>query len=78
MGSRFDFILNSLLRHKAGCFGAAVFFVLSILWIKYGFFRMIFILLMSLAGYYIFEKILANKDRLLRILDKIFPEGRIR
>lgn len=78
MGSRFDYILNTILKHKAGFFGAIVFFILSILWIKYGFFRMIFILLMSCLGYYIFEKVLANRERLSRILDKIFPEGRIR
>lgn len=78
MGSRFDFILQSLTRHKAGVFGSAFFFLFALLWVRYGFWRTIFIYMMSAIGYFVFEKILANRERLERLLDRIFPEGRIR
>lgn len=71
-------ILELLRNRNAGIIGAVGGFILAILFVKYGFFRTLFILLLTLIGYFVGNKFFRDRDRIKDFLDKLLPPGRFR
>ncbi|MDO5733180.1 MAG: DUF2273 domain-containing protein [Eubacteriales bacterium] len=73
-----DYLLKRLKRHKFGILGAVIFFLVALLWMILGFWRTVFIAVMTGLGYLLFEILLSDRSRFIRLLEKIFPEGKFR
>lgn len=58
--------------------GAIIGFSLGFFLILFGFWKTFFLLILTLAGYYIGKKYFSNKEDLKKLLDKIFPPGKFR
>lgn len=71
--------LIRFLRGKdAGLVGAGIGLVLALSLVIFGFFRTLFILLLTTAGYYIGVKFFSHTEQFHELLDRIFPPGRFR
>jgi uncharacterized membrane protein len=64
-------------RHP-GLVGALIGLSLALLLVIFGFFKTLFILLLTFAGYFIGVRYFANKDDFRDLLDKILPPGMFR
>lgn len=62
----------------AGRTGALIAFVLALLLVIFGFLRTLFIIILSLLGYYIGVRYFSSERSIKELLDKIFPPGRFR
>ena len=71
-------ILEMLRDRNAGMIGAAGGFILAILFVKYGFFRTLFILFLTLVGYLAGNWLFRDRERIKDFLDKLLPPGRFR
>ncbi len=78
MKQLFEPILKMLHGKDAGLVGAAAGFVLALLWVIFGFWRMLFILLLTLAGYVLGARFFRNSDHFRELIDKMLPPGRFR
>jgi uncharacterized membrane protein len=68
-----------MLKDKnAGLIGGTVGFFLAVLFVVFGFFKTLFILLITFVGYMIGVKLFSDKEMLKNFLDKIIPPGRFR
>ena len=65
-------------NHPAAWIGGSVGFLLGLFLILFGFWKTLFIIILTGAGFYIGKKFLSNKDDLKELLDKILPPGRFR
>lgn len=74
----FEPILRLVHGKDAGLVGALVGFVLAVLWVVFGFFKMLFIVLLTLAGYVIGARFFRNSAHFRELLDKFLPPGRFR
>ncbi len=63
---------------NAGYTGAVAGAVLGLLWVIFGFLKMVFIVVLALVGYYIGAKYFSQPESIQRLLDKLFPPGRFR
>jgi len=71
-------LLDMLKDKNAGLIGSAVGFVLALLLVIFGFFKTLFILIFTLAGYLVGVKLFSDKEILKNFLDKLIPPGRFR
>lgn len=55
-----------------------IFFIVALLWVKYGLINTIFVLLMTLVGYTIGYLYFTDSENLKELIDKIFPPGSFR
>lgn len=78
MKQLFDPILRLVHGKDAGLVGALVGFVLAVLWVIFGFWRMLFIVLLTLAGYVIGARLFRNSAHFRELIDKVLPPGRFR
>lgn len=74
----FEPILRLVHGKDAGLVGAAVGFVLAVLWVIFGFWKTLFILLVTLAGYVIGARLFRNSEHFRELIDKVLPPGRFR
>ncbi|NLC26379.1 MAG: DUF2273 domain-containing protein [Fastidiosipila sp.] len=74
----FQHIKQSLQRGSPGVIGAIVGFVLALIWVRFGFFRLLFILVLTALGYYLGIRYFSDRETVRRWLDKIFPPGKFR
>jgi uncharacterized membrane protein len=58
-----------------GLVGASAAFAIAVLWLIFGFLGMLFILGMTLLGYFLGIRYFSHKDGLRNLLDKILPPG---
>jgi uncharacterized membrane protein len=58
-----------------GIIGGIIGFLLAIAIMSFGFFKILFIALCVMAGYYLGKLISNNKDYIKQLLDKILPPG---
>ncbi|HHW93181.1 MAG TPA: DUF2273 domain-containing protein [Clostridiaceae bacterium] len=65
-------------RLSPGLIGFLVGFVIALLWVLFGFWRLLFILALSGAGYYIGVRYFRDRDAFKKLIDKIFPPGMFR
>jgi len=75
-------ILENLMEfynsHRGGINGALAGVVIAVLILVLGFFKILFIAIFAIAGYYIGKKIHEDKDYIKNFLDRILPPGTYR
>ncbi len=71
-------LLEMLKDRNAGLIGALGGFGLALLLVLFGFFKTLFILIITLIGYFIGVRIFSDKEKLKNFLDKLIPPGRFR
>lgn len=71
-------LIEQLRGRPAGPTGAGVFFCLALLWVIFGFWKMLFIVVMTLAGYLIGTTFFQSREQFRRWLDRLFPPGNVR
>lgn len=64
--------------HRGGINGAAIGFILAVLILMLGFFKVLFIALFAGIGYYIGKRIHDDKDYIKNLLDRVLPPGTYR
>jgi uncharacterized membrane protein len=60
-------------RLSPGLIGFIVGLSIALLWVLFGFWRLLFILALSGAGYYIGVRYFRDRDAFKKLIDKIFP-----
>jgi uncharacterized membrane protein len=70
--------LEMIKDKNAGLIGAGAGFVLALLLVIFGFFKTVFILIVTLAGYFLGVKLFSDKEKLKNFMDKLIPPGRFR
>ncbi len=61
-----------------GFYGGLAGLAIGLLWVTFGFFRMLFIIFLGAAGYYIGAKYFSQPEAIRSFFDKLFPPGRFR
>lgn len=64
--------------HRSGLIGAAIGFILAVLILMLGLFKVLFIALFAGVGYYIGKRIHDDKDYIKNLLDRVLPPGTYR
>lgn len=64
--------------HKGGINGALIGFVIAAAILIFGFWRMLFIAILSGLGYYIGKRMYEDRDYLKNLLDRVLPPGTYR
>lgn len=68
-------LIEHLRGQNAGVLGGLFFFALALLWVIFGFWKMIFILAMTCIGYGIGVVFFRDQDQFRKWVDRIFPPG---
>ncbi|NLC39981.1 MAG: DUF2273 domain-containing protein [Clostridiaceae bacterium] len=76
--SLFQRIWQSFRRGGPGLVGAVAGFVIALIWVRFGLFRLLFILVLTALGYYLGVRYFSDRETVRRWLDKIFPPGKFR
>ncbi len=71
-------LFENLHGSGAGRIGAIIAFVIALLLVIFGIWKTLFILLMTLAGFFIGARYFTQKETLRNLLDKLFPPGKFR
>lgn len=71
-------ILDFYESHRGGLNGAAIGLVIAVAILLLGFFRVLFIALLTGVGYYIGKRIHEDKDYIKNLLDRVLPPGTYR
>ena len=71
-------LLEELKTHNSAFIGGSIGFFLGLFLILFGFWKTLFVLILTGVGYYIGKKFFSNKEDLKKLLDKIIPPGRFR
>lgn len=71
-------IVEETRKLSSGTVGAFLGFLIGILWMTFGFWKMLFILLLTILGYLAGIRFFSRKDSLRHVLDRIFPPGLFR
>lgn len=69
---------DRLTAKNPGLMGAAFGFALALLWVIFGFFRMLFVLALTAGGYYVGVRWFSNRETIKNVLDRLFPPGLFR
>jgi uncharacterized membrane protein len=64
--------------HRGGIIGTAVGFIIAVLILLIGFFKVLFIALFAGVGYYVGKRIHDDKDYIKNLLDRVLPPGTYR
>jgi len=78
MRAFFAKILEMIKDRNAGLIGALSGFVLALLLVIFGFFKTLFILIVTLIGYLLGVRLFSDKEKLKNFMDKLIPPGRFR
>lgn len=70
--------LEMIKDRNAGLIGAGAGFVLALLLVIFGFLKTLFILIVTLAGYFLGVRLFSDKEKLKNFMDKLIPPGRFR
>lgn len=68
-------LIKGISSGGAGTKGAIFAFVLAILLLVFGFFKTLFILILTGVGYYVGTRYFENIEDFKELLDKLFPPG---
>ena len=71
-------ILEFYNEHRGAIIGAAAGLLLAVFILLIGFFRVLFIAILTGVGYYIGKKIHEDKDYIKNLLDRVLPPGTYR
>lgn len=61
-----------------GRVGALIAFIFALLWVIFGFWKLLFILVITLVGYFVGYRYFRDRDSIRRLIDKILPPGMFR
>ncbi len=61
-----------------GITGALIMFVFALLWVVFGFWKLLFILILTLVGYYVGFRYFRDRDAIRKLIDRILPPGMFR
>ncbi|MDD3958585.1 MAG: DUF2273 domain-containing protein [Clostridiaceae bacterium] len=70
--------LEMVKDRNAGLIGAGAGFILALLLVIFGFFKTLFILILTLTGFFLGVKLFSDKEKLKNFMDKLIPPGRFR
>jgi uncharacterized membrane protein len=70
--------LEMLKDKNAGIVGGLTAFVLAVLLVLFGLLKTLFIIIVTLSGYFLGVKLFSDKERLKEFMDKLLPPGRFR
>ncbi len=71
-------VIENLMNSRPGLIGGGFGLTLALLLVIFGFFKTLFILILTFAGYIIGTLYLRDKDKLRELLDRILPPGLFR
>jgi uncharacterized membrane protein len=71
-------LLEHLLNSRPGLIGASIGLSVALLLVIFGFFKTLFILILTFAGYIVGTLYLRDKEKLRELLDRILPPGLFR
>ncbi|NLJ95044.1 MAG: DUF2273 domain-containing protein [Clostridiaceae bacterium] len=74
----FSNLFDDFKKGGAGRTGALVAFVFALLLVIFGFWKTLFIIILTLVGYYIGVRYFSDEKSIEKLLNKIFPPGRFR
>ncbi len=70
--------IEQILNSRPGLVGAVTGLALALSWVIFGFFKTLFILLLTFAGYIVGTLYFRDKEKIRELLDRIFPPGLFR
>lgn len=68
-------LIEAVRGKSASTIGAVSFFLISLFWVLFGFWQMLFILLMTALGYCLGLVFFKDQEHFRRWLDRFFPPG---
>ena len=71
-------LFEKLRNIKAGAVFAVLFFIIGLLLCIFGFFKTLFILLLTLVGFFVGSFLFSDTSKFKKFLDRILPPGRFR
>ena len=71
-------LFEKLKNTKAGVIVAVLFFIIGLLLCIFGFFKTLFILLMTAVGFFVGSFLFSDTSKFKKFLDRILPPGRFR
>ncbi len=71
-------IFEKLKNMKAGALFSFIFFVIAVLICVFGLLKTLFIIIFTLAGFFVGAFLLGDESRFKKLLDRILPPGRVR
>lgn len=71
-------LIEGLHQMGPGRMGAVLGMLVGILFVVFGFWKTLFILLFALGGYYLGVRYFSSRERFRALLDRIFPPGLFR
>lgn len=71
-------IFEKLQNTKAGTLCAFAFFIIGILICVFGFFKTLFIFILSAVGFFVGSFVFSDTSRFKKFLDRILPPGGVR
>ena len=71
-------IFEKLKNIKAGALFSFFFFVIAVLICVFGLLKTLFIIIFTLAGFFVGAFLLGDENRFKKLLDRILPPGRVR
>ncbi len=63
---------------SSGVLGALIMFVFALLWLVFGFWKLLFILVLTLVGYFVGYRYFRDRDAIRKLIDRILPPGMFR
>ena len=63
---------------SSGLIGALNMFILGLLWVLLGFWKLLFILILALVGYYLGFRYFYDREAIRKLIDRILPPGMFR
>ncbi len=61
-----------------GILGALIAFVFALIWVIFGFWKLLFILILTAGGYIVGYRYFRDRDTIRKLIDKILPPGMFR
>lgn len=61
-----------------GPVGGLIAFVFALLWVIFGFWKLLFIIILTLIGYFVGYRYFRDRDSIRKLIDKILPPGMFR
>jgi uncharacterized membrane protein len=63
---------------NAGLVGGGAGFLLALLLVIFGLFKTLFIIILTIVGYFLGVKLFSDKEKMKDFMDKLIPPGRFR
>lgn len=71
-------LLEMIKDKNAGLVGGGAGFILALLLVIFGFLKTLFIIILTLIGYFLGVRLFSDKEKMKDFMDKLIPPGRFR